>query len=120
MLMGMGDATPILTDAGSVFETADSILTVGPMTIHGTSRVDQTARQPSAGSRVLDAILPIKTDASGKAKIFGLPPALAYTLAGLVVVGASYYGYRALAGRRRVANPSKRRRRGRQKRRAKR
>lgn len=69
----------------------------------------------SAGSGWLNKILPITVGADGTARIFGLPPALAYALAVLIVGGGSYYGWKALSGQKlALANPfSKKRRNGR-------
>ena len=69
----------------------------------------------SPGSGWLNKILPITVGADGTARIFGLPPALAYGLAVLIVGGGSYYGWKALSGGKLVlSNPfSKKRRNGR-------
>jgi hypothetical protein len=66
----------------------------------------KAATAPRTGpTKVLDKILPKTADG----KIFGLPAAVAYLLASLVLAGAGYAAYQTLGGSRRTSNPRPRR-----------
>lgn len=93
----------------NVGQPATPTITLPPLTI--TADAPRAATQAGAG--VLDAILPKKT-VNGKVTIWGLPPAVAYTLAAVIVAGGGLVAYQHFArtgGRRggRVGNPKRRR-----------
>jgi hypothetical protein len=70
---------------------------------------------PRVGAtKVLDRVMPKKaTGPGGAVRIWGLPPAVAYTLAAAVLGGVGWWAYREFAGGRRVAsNPRRRGKRG--------
>jgi hypothetical protein len=101
-----GELRPVTVDTGG-----GSSVTFGPMTI----RPQTVARvySPAAAARpsVLAKVFPVKVGPDGKARIWGLPPAVAYALAAVMLAGAGLWVYqRAGGGRRVAANPPRRRR----------
>lgn len=95
-------------------QTAKSTITFGPLTIKpATSKV--APRAGGAAAKALDTIAPRKIIANGSVRIWGLPPAVAYTLMALAATGLGLVAYRAIGGggRRVASNPRRRRGRGR-------
>jgi hypothetical protein len=94
------------TEGAQTFSSPESTITIYPTTISkavpraGTSKV----------AKALDVVMPKKIGATGAIKIWGLPPAVAYTLAAILLTGLGLYGYRAIAGggRRVATNPRRR------------
>jgi hypothetical protein len=76
---------------GNTFDTGQSTLTVGPMTI-------------------VSKVAPKKIGPGGKVTIWGLPPMVAYAIMAVTVTGAGLWAYQLVKGRgRRVApNPPRR------------
>jgi hypothetical protein len=120
MLLGLGAADPVYYgpeeeagDRAVTQSTGASTITIYPPTI--------VAKASTAGARasasILDTILPKRIGADGKERIWGLPPAVAYALAAVILAGGGLLAYQQFArGGRRVANPPRRRRNGRAKR----
>ncbi|HEU0081837.1 MAG TPA: hypothetical protein VFQ87_03120 [Bradyrhizobium sp.] len=109
--------TPAALDAAQgaqTIETPLSTMTIYPATI-GPAKV-----LPRTGpTKLLDKIMPKTAGPGGAVRIWGMPPAVAYTLAALVLGGAGWWAFREFGGggggRRReaVASNPRRRRRGR-------
>jgi len=91
-------------------ETPESTIQIGPLTIRPAGST--TAAKPRTGvTKVLDKIAPKKVNAAGVVRIWGMPPAVAYTLLALGLAGAGYFAYQQLAGGgARASNPRRRRR----------
>jgi len=124
MIVGLGDTRDTRWDASSSddvlpgqesvwspLETAKSTITIGPITI----KPAKVAPRTGPAAKVLDVVAPRKIIANGSVRIWGLPPAVAYTLMALAATGLGLVAYRSLAGGRRrvVSNPRRRRGRGR-------
>lgn len=90
MLLGLAPALP---DANSWAPdgAAPSKMKLPDLIVGG----DGVARLASPGSSLLDKFLPVTHDAKGNARIYGLPPAIAYSLVALTLGGSAYYAYRA-------------------------
>jgi hypothetical protein len=112
MIVGLGDDN----DGATVTKRADGTTLISfdePLVITG----NVAPRPPTAvGSSFLDKVLPRKTGSDGQVRIWGLPPAVAYTLALVILAGGGYLAFQKLRGGRgrrlSVANPRRRRRRG--------
>lgn len=79
------------------------------MTIRPATKA--TKAKPRTGvTKVLDTIAPKKMSASGAVRIWGMPPAVAYTLIAIAVAGGGYLVFRQLGGggRRVATNPRRR------------
>lgn len=88
-------------------ETDASTVTVYPV----TEVKKAIPRAPGLGAGVLDKVLPKKIGAGGKVTIWGLPPAVAYAIAAVILAGGGLLVYQHLGGGgRRVARNPKRRR----------
>ncbi len=87
--------------------TDQSTITVYPV----TEVKKAVPRAPGPGAGVLDKVLPKKLGANGKVTIWGLPPAVAYAIAAVILAGGGMLAYQHFAGGgRRVARNPKRRR----------
>ncbi len=101
-----------------VVSSPRSTLTFDPLTIIAAAVKKPTTatiapRPPTAaGSSFLDKVLPRKTGADGQVRIWGLPPAVAYVIALILVGGGGYLAVKQFGGGRRVATNPRRRRRG--------
>ncbi len=97
-------------------ETDKSIIEISPSLTIKTAPTKTPAPRTGPAAKVLDKIAPRKTDAAGKVRIWGMPPAVAYLLMALAVGGVGYVAVRSFSGggRRVATNPRRRRGRGRQ------
>jgi hypothetical protein len=96
--------------ASQSISTPLSTITIYPPTLAPAPRA------PGVGSSFLDSVLPKKVGTDGKEKIWGLPPAVAYAIAGVILVGGGMMVVQAMRGGRRVATNPKRRKGSRKKR----
>ena len=104
-----GDLRPVVTESAFTRITPESTMTIWPV----TEVKKAVPRAPGPASNVLDKILPKKLGASGKVTIWGLPPAVAYAIAAVILAGGGWFAYQHLVGGgggRRVARNPKRRR----------
>jgi hypothetical protein len=91
------------------FEGPDINPKTGTMTVYPAAK---KAAPRTGPTKVLDTVLPRTLGPTGAVKIFGLPPAVAYTLAAILLTVAGLYTYQAIAGGRVAKNPPRRRGRG--------
>ena len=103
--------------AVAAVSTDASTITIYPATVRAA-----TLQPRPAGlvSKVLDTIVPKKLAASGKITIWGLPPAVAYTLVAVILAGGGMWAYQKVGGRTAARNPRRRGSRGRGRARSKR
>ncbi len=112
VVFGPPDPTPAEIETAFTRVTPQSTITIYPV----TEVKKAVPRAPGPGAGVLDKVLPKKLGANGKVTIWGLPPAVAYAIAAVILAGGGMLAYQHFAGGRRVApNPKRRRnpRRGR-------
>lgn len=117
VVYGPPDPSDSPTETAFTRVTPESTITIYPV----TSVRPATPQPRPAGkvSKALDVVLPKKLGAGGKVTIWGLPPAVAYTLVAVILAGGGFWAYQQLGGK--VArNPRRRGRRGRGRARSKR
>lgn len=109
MLVGLAD------DAATEVATAEMLANMFGANIPATQTItlppiNLTAPAPRAatvpGAGVLDKVLPKKI-VNGKVTIWGLPPAVAYTLVAVILAGGGLVAYKHFS-RGRVGNPRRR------------
>jgi hypothetical protein len=88
------------------FESPQSSITIYPTTIGPAKVVPRTGP-----TKALDKVMPKRQGPDGTVRIWGMPPAVAYTLAAIALGGAGWLAYRQLGGggRRVATNPRRRR-----------
>jgi hypothetical protein len=124
MLIGLNESDPWETEQAAAWtpeatsaintqtrSTPQSTITIYPPTVRPATA------QPRTGiTAFLDKVAPRTLSANGAVRVWGMPPAVAYTLVALALTGAGLYAYKKLRGTRR-ANPRRRSGRGRKSRR---
>jgi len=111
MLIGLSDAPLVEGPEQFPGELRPVTLTTGQskMTIYPPV-LKPALRAPGAVSGVLDKILPKRLGPGGQVTIWGLPPAVAYAIAAVILAGGGMLAYQRLTGGgRRVARNPKRR-----------
>lgn len=100
MLLGLGSAATSWAPDDVAFAPGKTLKL--PDIIVGS---DGIARTATPGSSFLDKILPVKTDAKGNARIYGLPPALTYSIVVILLGGSAYYAYQTWGHHLVIRNP---------------
>ena len=118
MIVGLGDPDPVYYGPEELpgDRAPTGTVEIGPMTIRPAQSVARIYSPPAGKTSLVSKVMPVKLGGDGKARIWGLPPTVAYVLAAVILGGAGYLAYQRFSGGGRqlvAANSPRRRRRAR-------